>query len=336
MARIKYYNHKTEKWEYADSAYATGNVSQIGLTAEQIAALDNLFKITAFADPEQAADAYAAFKAAFALPDSGGSGDNSGDDDPGGDTGGSDDSGGEASDTEWTSVVEIGNNYTSGGIDATTGEVDTTVSGAYVSDYIEVPDGATSFSRITSRTSDNWFYWYDEEKVFIGLGLNATYSGNSTYGGGYTDGDGIVWNVIPAGAKYCRVAWRTSATYTSVSFKHNILLSENVTPEYGKIYYYTQDTEGTYVLCDYLRCDGMAYAHARPVGRRMVEFYDSSHSLLSSISTANNIGNNIAIPTDAMYLRVSNVVTGGPGDTSKPVVSGYSLIAFTETEATTW
>ncbi len=309
------------------------------LTDVQITALDNLFKIIAYT--KDAADEYAAFRAAFALDDSGESGgdesggdesggDESGGDEPGGDTGSGDNtgSGGETSDAEWIEIYTIDDNYTTGGIvNNTTGEVDE--NGSWnTSDFIEVPDGATTWSRVTSRQGDHKMVWYDADKNFLS-GTNDSYVGTGQYGNGYTDESGIEWNLMPMGAKYVRVSWRTSATYTSVSFKHNTTMTENVTPEYGEVYYYTVPN-GYYAFGDYLRCDGMAYAQARPIKRCGTEFYDEDHSLISRIDVTTNSGNNLAVPAGAKYIRVSN------GSNNEAAGASGALIAFTATEVTKW
>ena len=229
-------------------------------------------------------------------------------------------------------------NYsTTGELDLTNGDV-TEGTGWYTSDFIPVPSDSTSFARETSRPSDNYWSWYDSDKKFLGNGLNSTYSGNAGYGGGYTDSDNVIWNVVPAGAKYCRVCWRTSATYTSVSFKHNIKLDASKSPVVNKVYYYTYDSLSTdsYVPTDdYLACQGMAYAQIRRIIRRYVYFYDADFIKVGEVATANNIGNNVAIPNDAVYLKCSNAndYAQGPGSISK---SGYGLIEFTNSEVTSW
>ena len=244
----------------------------------------------------------------------------------------------ESADQEWVVVREIGENYVVGQLDLTTGEFNESVTSFYTSDFIEVPDGATSFSRITSNTTDWWFSWYNSEKTFIGNGGSGTYSGTATYGGGYTDSEGVIWNVIPSEAKYCKVSWRTSATYTSVTFKHNLLLSENVQPIYNNVYYYNVDASSTSVdvyNVEYLNCEGMAYAQIRPVHRRKIEFYDADHSVVSAISTANNLGNNVAVPEGAKYMRFATVPKYSMA-ANNVTYSGYGLIEFTETELTEW
>lgn len=62
MARVKFYNKETGKWEYADSAYSLGGT----VTAEQITALDNMFKVCAFTKADVSAE-YNAFCAAFGI-----------------------------------------------------------------------------------------------------------------------------------------------------------------------------------------------------------------------------------------------------------------------------
>ena len=239
----------------------------------------------------------------------------------------------ESTDEEWVVVQEIGENYESGGLDLATGEVTENTSW-YVSSFIEVPSGATSFSRITSRESDYSLVWYDETQTFIGKGLDATYSGSGQYGGGYTDEEGVLWNLVPSHAKYCKVSWRTNATYTSITFKHNLLLNENVEPIYNKVYYYTFDNSVTtpdILNDDYLNCEGMTYAQIRPVLRRGIYFYDENHSQISTITTANNIGNNVVIPSGAKYMRFHT-----PQTSSRYIYGKNALIEFTETELTTW
>lgn len=246
-----------------------------------------------------------------------------------------------STDEEWTVVREIGDNYISGALSTSAGDgsikEDTSW---YTSDYIEVPEGATSFSRITSRTTDYALAWYDADKVFLGFGLNATYSGTEQYGGGYTDEEGVIWNVVPSEARYCRVSWRTSATYTSLTFKHNLLLNENVVPVANTLYYYNvidlTNADASVLNVDYLNCEGMAYAHLRPVDRRKIEFYDSYHSVISTIAIANNLGNNAIIPEGAKYMRFGNRPKYTTSGASNITYSGYGLIKFTETELTAW
>lgn len=235
---------------------------------------------------------------------------------------------------EWTVVKNIGSDITTGCLVLTDGSTNSSTDW-YTSDYIEVPEGATSFYRTTSRTSDYYLCWYDSEKAYLGNGLHGTYSGNAQYGGGYTD-DGQVWNVVPITAKYARVSWRTSATYTSLTFKHNPLFDQNRTPLVDKIYHMEYDPESTSTFnSPYLKCAGMAYAQIRPVMRRSVTFYDADFIQVSQIATANNIGNNVTIPSDAVYLKcgVTNIKSLSNGNTT---IVGQRLIQFTDTTKESW
>lgn len=229
-------------------------------------------------------------------------------------------------------------NYESGKIlNLTTGA--TSDNGSWnTSDYIPVPDGSTSFSRVTSRTSDWYLSWYDENKEFVGNGLGGTYSGAGQYGGGYTDTNNVLWNVVPVTAKYCRVSWRTNATYTSLTFKHNIKLDASKNPVAGKVYYYTYNAEstGSYITnTDYLKCAGMAYAQIRPIIRRSITFYDAEFIKVSEVATANNIGNNVAIPAGAVYLKCTNTNEASTV-ASNPSLIGQRLIEFTDTSLSEW
>ena len=227
-------------------------------------------------------------------------------------------------------------NYSNGLLTLADGTVDTSSTSWYTSDYVEIPANSTSFSRVTSRTSDNYLVWYDSSKTYVGNGLNGTYSGNGQYGGGFTDSNSVVWNVIPSTAKYCRVSWRTSATFTSLSFKHNVKIDANTTPVYNKVYYYTYDptSTGSYIYCgDYLKCGGMAYAQIRPIRRRAVKFYDGDLIQVGSVAQANNVGNNISIPNDAVYLKCENA---NDYSGSNPTIVGQRLIEFTETSVSEW
>lgn len=244
----------------------------------------------------------------------------------------------ESADEEWVVTCEIGDNYTLGTIDITGGTGgDVENEEWYRSDYIEVPEGTTSFTYITSYTG-KYVAWYDADKKYIGNGWAGSYSGNTTYGGGYTDENGDIWNVVPSEARYCRVSWKSKYTSTSVKFKHNTLLNENVKPVCDKVYYYNVDSTISDVSIynvDYLNCEGMIYAQLRPVHRRKIEFYDADHSVVSTINPTNNLGNNVIIPEGAKYMRFSTVpkVTLTGGNTT---YTGYGLIKFTETELTEW
>ena len=239
---------------------------------------------------------------------------------------------------EWTVVRAIGDNYETGRVSQSAGTVDASQTSWYTSSFIEVPDGATSYSRDTSRTSDWWLVWYDSEQAFLGNGETGTYSGNGIYGGGYTDGNGVLWNVVPSTAKYCKVSWRTNATYTSVTFAHNKIIDENTTPVVDKLYAYTYDptaTGNSFNNDDFLKCSGMAYAQIRPVQQRSVTFYDSDFLVVSTITRATNIGNNVAIPSDAVYLKCQcgNTITTASNNTTR---IGTGLIMFTNETKTTW
>lgn len=232
----------------------------------------------------------------------------------------------------WTIVRTIGNNYSVGELDRSNGTVKTSSTGWYTSDFIEVPDDATIYSRITSRTSDWYLVWYDSEQTFIGNGENGTYSANGMYGGGFKDSDETLWNAVPVNAKYCRVSWRTNATYTSLTFRHITELDETVTPVVGKLYYYTYNPTSTasYIMSNkYLKCEGMAYAQIRPVTRRNIVFYDADFIQVGQISTANNIGNNVAIPSNAVYLKCANGNTIANGSAGVTLI-GQRLIEFTD------
>ena len=235
---------------------------------------------------------------------------------------------------EWVVVKEVGSDTTTGCLVLTDGSTNSDT-GWYTSAYIEVPDGATAFYRTTSRESDYYLCWYDSEQAYVGNGLHGTYSGNGQYGGGYTD-DGHVWNVVPITAKYFRVSWRTNATYTSVTFKHNPLLDQNKTPVVDKIYHMEYDTTSTSTFnSPYLKCEGMAYAQLRPVMRRSVTFYDADFIQVSQIATANNIGNNVVVPSDAVYLKYG-VTNGAAMSGSGNTIIGQRLVQFTSETKTEW
>lgn len=243
-----------------------------------------------------------------------------------------------STDEEWTVVCEIGENYETGYVKYDTGEVDASQTTYNASDFIEIPDGATSFSRDTTDTSILGVAWYDSEKTFICSSYGTTYQGNTQYGGGYSDDEGKVWIVIPSTAKYCKVTWKASNTYTSLTFKHNLLLNENVTPVYNKIYYYTTDptnADNSVLNDDYLNCEGMAYAQIRPVLRRVIKFYDENHADVSTVSIANNLGNNVVIPDGAKYIKFSTPIKHNT-NSNQISYDGYGLIMFTETELTEW
>lgn len=239
---------------------------------------------------------------------------------------------------EWTVVRTIGDNYEVGRVNQGSGSVDTSQTGWYTSTFIEVPDGATSYSRDTSRTSDWYLVWYDSEQAFLGNGESGTYSGNGVYGGGYTDGNGVLWNVVPSTAKYCKVSWRTNATYTSVTFAHNKIIDENTTPVADKLYAYTYDptaTGNSFNNDDFICCSGMAYAQIRPVKQRSITFYDSDFLVVSTIARATNIGNNAVIPSDAVYLKCQceNTIATAGNMTTK---IGTGLIMFTDETKESW
>ena len=75
MARVKYYNPVTGKWEYADKAYPANNGS--GMTIAQINALDRMFRVCAYDESADYAGAYAAFQNAFGLTSGGNDGEDS-------------------------------------------------------------------------------------------------------------------------------------------------------------------------------------------------------------------------------------------------------------------
>lgn len=243
-------------------------------------------------------------------------------------------------DTEWTVVREIGTSadaYPYVGV--VNNDYEDGVSGETswkTTDYIEVPDGATSISRIASRPGDYYSAWYDADKNYIGAVFNGTYGGNGVYGGGYTDENGVVWIAVPYTAKYIRVSCRVAENYTSLTFMHNPKLDKNVMPAYNKLYHYTYDAESTdaYIeIDDYLKCSGMAYAQIRPIIRRSVTFYNAAFETVSTVAAANGIGNNVAVPADAVYMKFTTVnVHAG----NKSSYDGIGLIEFTETELTAW
>ena len=244
-------------------------------------------------------------------------------------------------DTEWTVVREIGTSadaYPYVGVLNSTHEngVNSGETGWKTTDYIEVPDGATSISRITSKPSDYYGSWYDADKNYIGEVFNSSYGGNETYGGGYTDENGVIWIAVPSTAKYIRVSCRSNENYTSLTFMHNPKLDESIMPVYGKLYHYTYDAESTesyIVIDDYLKCSGMAYAQIRPILRRSITFYGADYAEVSKIETANNLGNNVVIPTDAVYMKFT---TNNKHATNSCSFDGIGLIKFTESELTAW
>ena len=244
-------------------------------------------------------------------------------------------------DEEWTVVREIGASadaYPYVGVLNSTHEngVNSGETGWKSTDYIEVPDGATSISRITSRPSDYYGSWYDADKNYIGEVFNGTYGGNATYGGGYTDENGVIWIAVPSTAKYIRVSCRSAENYTSLTFMHNPKLDESVMPVYDKLYHYTYDAESTesyIVIDDYLKCSGMAYAQIRPILRRSITFYGADYAEVSKSATANNLGNNVVIPTDAVYMKFT---TNNKHATNSCSFDGIGLIKFTESELTAW
>ena len=239
---------------------------------------------------------------------------------------------------EWTVVRTIGDNYVPGRVLTDTDGIDETQTSWYTSGFLAVPDGATSYSRVTSRTTDWYLVWYDSEQSYIGNGESGTYSGNGTYGGGYTDGNGVLWNVVPSTAKYCRVSWRTSATYTSVTFAHNKVLDENTIPVANKLYAYTYDptaTGNSFNNDDFLKCSGMIYAQIRPVQQRSITFYDEDFLVVSTITRATNIGNNASIPSNAVYLKCqcTNAIATANNATTR---IGTGLIMFTDETKSSW
>ncbi len=239
---------------------------------------------------------------------------------------------------DWTVVRTIGDNYETGLLSLTDGTVDTSSTSWYTSDFIEVPDGATSFARDTSRTSDFYLVWYDSAQAYLGNGLSSSLSGNSTYGGGYTDSNSVIWNVVPQGATYCKVSWRTSATYTSVTFARNKTINANTTPISGKLYVYTYDATdtGSYVPNDdYLKCEGMTYLQLRPVLRRSITFYDEEFIQVSQVATANNIGNNVEVPSGAVYFKCTNTNVAGSGASTVRII-GQRLVEFTDESLSSW
>lgn len=237
----------------------------------------------------------------------------------------------------WTITKEIGDNYSAGCLTLSSGEVDTDDTGWYTSDFIDVPDGATSFYRTTSRESDWYMSWYDESKAFLGNALSGTYSGNGQYGGGFTDSDGNVWNVVPKGAKYFRCSWRTNATWTSVTFEQNKKLTQDVAPQYGKLYVYDYDetATGNVLNTDYIKCDGLAYAQIRPIIRRYINWYDANFVQVSQEAIENNVGNNLEIPSDAVYMKFTNTNAIGRGANQTTRI-GQGLIKFTEEIVSAW
>lgn len=215
----------------------------------------------------------------------------------------------------------------------------TSNTGYYLSDWITIPDGTTSFAFGLSKLDTNdGIAWYDEEKNYVGAGFGSgTYSGNSTYGDGYTDSDSIIWHAVPSNAKYMRIHWKDTYTLSYIKFKHNCKLDESVTPEVGKVYYYTYSTSSTTANTeDYLPCEGMAYAHSRPVYRRGGAFYDAEKIAVQTITVANNIGNNITIPSTAKYFRPGNTTNNSTSWSSLPTRNGIGLIEFTDESKSSW
>ena len=241
--------------------------------------------------------------------------------------------------TETTVTLENGTDFTTvtGSFDPTTG-ADTESTTWDRTSYISVPSGTTSFAVVSSIAlgGNNVLLWYDSNQDYIGVGSSGTYGGNGQYGDGFTADDKL-WHAVPSGAAYCRLSWKNTGTLTSISFRHNIKLDESITPVVGKIYYYTWTTSAQSPNTDdYLSCSGMAYLHARVIQRRGINFYDGDKIQVSTIATANNIGNNVIVPSGAVYVKVGNTDITQTNTNAQPTRKGIGLIEFTSTTVESW
>lgn len=231
--------------------------------------------------------------------------------------------------------------YVAGTIAVDTGIVTENASSNYrVSELISIPTGTTSFSYGFSKwDSNSAVIWYDDEEAFAGNGYGGgTYSSSGTYGDGYTDANQDIWHAVPATAKYMRISWRQSDnTLSKVMFKQNVKLDENVTPVVGRVYYYTYTGSSTSANSDdYLPCQNMSYAHARYIYRRGYTLYDSEKIAVSTHAVANNIGNNVAIPSTASYIKFGNTTSTSSSKTSSPTRNGIGLIMFSSETLSSW
>ena len=231
--------------------------------------------------------------------------------------------------------------YVPGYITSSTGVVTESESDAHrVSELIAIPSGTTSFSfKISKFDANTVVAWYDDNQTFVGNGYgNAPYSGNGTYGDAYTDTNGDMWHAVPSNAKYCRIQWRPSDnTFSYVKFKHNIKLDESVTPVNGVVYYYTFSGSSTTANTDdYLPCSGLSYAHVRGGHRRGGTFYDAERIAVKTDSVANNYGNNITVPTNAVYFRIGNTTNASTANSQLTSRYGIGLIEYTENTLTEW
>lgn len=243
--------------------------------------------------------------------------------------------------TETTSTLTAGTDwtYSTGKLSLSDGTVDTSTTTWNTSDMIQIPSDSTSFA-ITANSAINNDYaivWYDSEQTYIGSGISAAYSGSGQYGGAFTV-DGLLWNAVPATAAYCKLSWKTSHTVTSLSFKHNVKLDATRTPVYDKVYYYTYSPStiaSTVTNDDYLACGGMAYAQIRPILQRSITFYDADFIQVSQIARATNKGNNIEIPSDAVYIKCQNTNRVATSAITTTLL-GTGLIEFTESTLSEW
>lgn len=243
--------------------------------------------------------------------------------------------------TETTSTLVANTDwaYSAGKLSLADGTVDSSTTTWNTSEMIQIPSGTTSYaiSANSAINNDYAIVWFDSEQAYIGSGISSTYSGDGTYGGGYT-ADDLIWNSVPVTAKYCKLSWKNTHTVTSVSFRHNIKLDENTTPVYDKVYYYTYDssTISTYVdNDDFLPCGGMAYAQIRPVLQRSITFYDEDYIQVSQITRGTNKGNNVEIPSDAVYMKCQNTNRVATNSNITTLL-GTGLIEFTETTLSEW
>lgn len=233
--------------------------------------------------------------------------------------------------TDWT--------YSAGKLNLADGTVDSSTTTWNTSEMIQIPSGTTSYALATNSTINNEYaiVWFDSEQTYIGSGISNTYSSSGSWGGGYT-ADGLCWNSVPVTALYCKISWKNTHTVTSVSFRHNIKLDENITPVYNKIYYYTYDSSTiatNIVNDDFLPCGGMAYAQIRPILQRSITFYDEDYIQVSQIVRATNIGNNVEVPSNAVYMKCQNT-NRIASNANTTTLLGTGLIEFTETTLSEW
>ena len=243
--------------------------------------------------------------------------------------------------TESTSTLVTGTDWTynAGKLKLADGTVDSSTTTWNTSEMIQIPSGTTSYaiSANSAINNDYAIVWFDSEQAYIGSGISGTYSGTGTYGGGYT-ADGLCWNSVPVTASYCKLSWKNTHTVTSVSFRHNIKLDENITPVYNKIYYYTYNSStiaSDITNDDFLPCSGMAYAQIRPILQRSITFYDEDYIKVSQITRATNIGNNAVVPANAVYMKCQNT-NRIASNANTTTLLGTGLIEFTETTLSEW